>query len=112
MTLLTIYSVSGYFAFGPYFYRLSPWISYSLIVLFTIGAVWLWMIWRKEVVYDEENDELIVGSVKLKASELHDVRAKRMRVEFILKDGSVVSFKYPLEDVDLLAELVLKGVKR
>jgi hypothetical protein len=111
MTLLSIYSISGYLAFNEYFLKLSFWISVPTLIAFLSVGVWLLAMWKKEVVYDEEGNVLKIGKTSIKVSDVKDVRVGFFKVEFVLREGCMISFNYPLEDVEILRDLV-KGVKK
>lgn len=109
-SILTVYSLAGFFAFNENF------ASYSLLVksitffLFALFGAWLIWIWKTEIVFDDSRRVLKIGKKEIPAEEIVDVEVKTFKVVFRTK-GGVISFNYPVEDVELLREL-LKGVKR
>ena len=108
-SLLTVYSLAGLFAFNENF------ASYSLLVksitffLFAIFGAWLIWIWKAEIVFDDSRRVLRIGKREIPAEEIVDVEVKTFKVVFQTK-GGVISFNYPVEDVELLRRL-LRGVK-
>ena len=85
-------------------------VKFTTFVLFIVFGVWLFRIWNAEIVYDDSKKILKIGKTEIRADELIAIETKFFKVVFQTKSG-VISFNYPVEDIELLIEL-LRGVKK
>lgn len=105
----SIYSFSGYLIFDRYFPHLSLFLSFTVIVAFSALGIWIINMWKKNIIVDTSNGIIKIGDIHLKISEIKSIKIGKLSIRFVLKSGDVISFRYPIEDVEEF-ERILKGV--
>ena len=100
-TLLTLYVLIGTAALGENFSLLALWIKLLVLIILAVFGLWIFLIWKKELVLDIENGVIKFGNKDIKVEDIVDFKIGVFRTVFYTKSG-VVKFCYPIEDPDVL----------
>ncbi|WP_227738416.1 hypothetical protein [Thermotoga maritima] len=71
-----------------------------------IFGVWVFSLFKKEIVIDVEKSRLILGKESFDLSSIERVERYGMSIVFYLSDGTRRVFSHPIEDFELLRKLI------
>ncbi|AAD35345.1 hypothetical protein THMA_0263 [Thermotoga maritima MSB8] len=81
-------------------------LRYSILILDIIFGVWVFSLFKKEIVIDVEKSRLILGKESFDLSSIERVERYGMSIVFYLSDGTRRVFSHPIEDFELLRKLI------